>query len=57
MIFKRVVGFVMLFAFLGFLGYKFTVLVSDQDGSGFITFLVVLVLIVLLLAIRRIISY
>ena len=57
MIFKRIVGFVMLFFFLGFLTYKFVTLVSDQDGSGFITFLVVLVLIVLLLAIRRIISY
>jgi hypothetical protein len=57
MIFKRVVGFVMLFAFLGFLTYKFLVLVSDQDGSGFITFLVVLILIVLILGIRKILSH
>jgi len=57
MIFKRIVGFVMLFAFLGFLTYKFTVLVSDQDGSGFITFLVVLILIALILGIRKILSH
>ncbi len=54
--FKQIAGFVMLFAFIGFLVYKFIFFVSDQQDSGFITFLVVLILIILLLAIRRIIT-
>lgn len=54
--FKQIAGYVMLFAFIGFLVYKFIFFVSDQQDSGFITFLVVLILIILLLAIRKIIT-
>lgn len=52
--FKQIAGFIMLFAFIGFLIYKFIFFVSDQQDSGFITFLVVLILMILLLAIRKI---
>lgn len=52
--FQQIVGYILLIGFIGFLVYKFTVLVSDQQGSSLITFLVVLIVVVLLLAIRRI---
>ncbi len=54
--FKQITGFIMLFAFVGFLIYKFIVIVSDQQDSGLIVFLAILVLIILTLAIRKIIS-
>jgi len=52
--FKQVMGYIYLTIFLGVMGWKFNSFIEDSPNAAVITFLSVLILIVILLAIRRI---
>lgn len=55
--FKQIAGFVLLVVFVGFFVYKFIFYVSEQEDGAFISFLVILILIILFFAIRKIIVH
>ncbi|HMO39511.1 MAG TPA: hypothetical protein PKC76_13755 [Saprospiraceae bacterium] len=56
MLLQRIAGFILLLLFVGFMVYKFIVLLSDQSNVASIAFFAVLILIILLLAIRKILT-
>ena len=55
MLFKRIMGFVLLTAFIGFMGYKLILDAAHiEDGGLFIAFVVVIVLMIVMV-VRKII--
>ncbi len=55
MTFKQIMGFVYLTAFLGFMIYKFNLNISGQQDGVLIIAIAIIVILMILLAIRKII--
>ncbi len=57
MLFKRIMGFVLLTAFIGFMGNKFMDSLAGNDDAPFIIAIAVVVLLMILLGINRILTH
>jgi hypothetical protein len=56
-LFKQIIGYSMLIAFIGSLAYKFNESISDVPGSEFIVLLAIFIVIILLFVIGRILQH
>lgn len=56
MIAKRIIGFVLLGTFIGFMGYKLNDSLRGSQYKGITFYLVFVVLLILILAIRRLLN-
>ena len=54
MLIKRILGFLFLTIFIGFMAMKLANTIGDQDDAPLLTFLIVVILLIIGFAIRRI---
>ena len=56
-LFKQIIGYGLLIAFIGSLAYKFNNSISDIPGSEFLVLLAILIVLILLMGISRVLQH
>jgi len=56
-LFKQIIGYTLLIAFIGSLAYKFNQSISDIPGSEFLVLLAILIVLILLMGISRVLQH
>jgi len=56
-LFKQILGYSLLIAFIGGLMYKFSNSISDVPGSEFLVLLAILIVLILLMGISRVLQH